>query len=149
MVLPWYLHGRRITSINACAKDTTGKSGVPLLYGNLPAFLQMGRILIHVPSDPSPSIQTNTSTNNRRGKGGKLKPTTSDLPLPPGPDNLLKWAKQFLPQLYAWAGSTDDPFCANGKMANVVEVIWQRVYPGTVLEDADKPVVLKVVSALY
>ena len=53
-----------------------------------------------------------------------------------------------MPQLCAWAGSIGDPFCANKKMVNEIDVLWERVFPDVVLEDADKPVVLKVVRTL-
>jgi len=105
----------------------------------------MGVALIKTSSPSTPM----GNSKNRRGTTRKLNPTTSDLPLPPGPEYQLKWGKVFLPQLYAWAGSTNDPFGANGKMADEVEIIWDRVFPDVVLEDAeDKRVVLKVVRAL-
>jgi hypothetical protein len=33
-------------------------------------------------------------------------------------------------------------------MADEIEAIWERVFPDVVLEDDDKPIVLKVVRAL-
>ena len=33
-------------------------------------------------------------------------------------------------------------------MANEIEAIWERVFPDVILENDDKPVVLKVVRAL-
>ena len=86
--------------------------------------------------------------SNRRGHTRKLYPTTSDLPLPSGSRYHLKWTKEYLPQLYSWAGSINDPFGANGKMAVEVEVIWERTFPDIVLEVADIPTVLRVVRAL-
>jgi len=97
---------------------------------------------------PSPSTHMgNSNTNAGRGRTRKLNPAQKDLPLP-SLGHHSKWGKVFLPQLYAWAGSLDDPFGVNGKMANEVEIIWMRVFPDVVLEEADKPVVIKVVRAL-
>ena len=50
-----------------------------------------------------------------------------------------------MPQLCAWAGSIDDPFSANKKMADEVDNLWERVFPEFPLQDADKPDVLAVV----
>jgi len=96
----------------------------------------------------SPSIRTGDSNpKNGRGCTWKLNPTQKDLPLP-SPEHHAKWGKVFLPQLYAWAGSLDDPFGVNGKMANKVQIIWMRIFPDVALEKVDKPVVIKVVRAL-
>jgi hypothetical protein len=74
----------------------------------------------------------------------KLNLSTLDLPLPPGNDSLLKWTKQFLPQLYMWAGSTGDPFSANKRMAGEIETLWQLIFPSAaVLDEEDKLVVSK------
>jgi hypothetical protein len=72
-----------------------------------------------------------------------------DLPLPSGGEYHSRWGKLLLPQLYAWAGSIEDPFCANGQMGNVLENLWVHVFPNLAsLEEADKQVVFKVVRAL-
>ena len=95
----------------------------------------------------SPSTQTgNSNTNSGRGRTEKLNPTQKDLPLP-RLEHHLRWGKVFLPLLYAWAGLLDDPFGVNGKMANKVEIIWMHVFPDVVLEEVDKPVIIKVVRA--
>jgi hypothetical protein len=86
---------------------------------------------------------SDSEPSNRRGVTRKLNPTTHDLPLPS--EYIPSWGKLLLPQLYAWAGSIDDPFCANSKMDDEIDVLWERVFPDIVLENADKPVVLKVV----
>jgi hypothetical protein len=88
----------------------------------------------------------NSNPNNKRGTTRKLNPTTHDLPLPS--EYLPNWGKILVPQLCAWAGSLDDPFCANKKMNNEIDVLWEHVFPDIILEDADKPVVLKVVRTL-
>jgi hypothetical protein len=88
------------------------------------------------------------NTNNRRGHTHKANPKNLDLPLPPGPEYQSKWTKIYVAQLWAWAGSTGDPFGTNGKMANKVEVIWKHVFPDVILKEEDKPVVLKVVRAI-
>jgi len=89
------------------------------------------------------------NANNKRGRTRKANPTNLDLPLPPGSEYQTKWTKVYVPQLYAWAGSTSDPFGTNGKMAIEVEVIWKRVFPNVALEDEeDKHVVVKVVRAI-
>ena len=59
------------------------------------------------------------------------------------------WGKLFVPQLCAWAGSIDDPFGANSKLNDEIDVLWERVYPDIVLENADKPVVLKHVRTFH
>lgn len=102
-----------------------------------------------MPSGPSPcTTQGNGKTKSRRGTTRKLNLSTLDLPLPPGNDSLLKWTKQFLPQLYAWAGSTSDPFGANKRMAGEIETLWKLIFPSAVLGEEDKLVVFKVVRAL-
>ncbi len=107
----------------------------------------MGMKLVTAPSQAQAGNSDPGTNTGRRGRTRKLNPTTFDLPLPPGPEYLSKWGKTLLPQLYAWAGSIDDPFCANTKMAEEVDVLWERVFPDIVLEEAAKPVVLKVVRA--
>ena len=145
MAFPPYLSAH----ISACANDTTGKSSPNSLYRNLLGFLQMGVRLVNGPSGPSPSsTQGNGKTKNRRGKTRKLNLSTLDLPLPPGNDSLLRWTKQFLPQLYVWAGSTSNPFGANKRMASEIETLWQLMFPSTVLDEEDKLVVFKVVRGL-
>jgi len=116
------------------------------LYRNLLSLLQMGVKFVKTPL-ASPSTQTgNSNTNGGRGRTQKLNPTQKDLPLP-RLEHHLRWGKVFLPLLYAWAGSLNDPFGMNGKMANKVEIIWMHVFPDVVLKEADKPVVIKVVRA--
>ena len=126
-------------------KDATGKTVSYYLDRDLLSVLQMGVEFIKTPS-PSTHMG-NSNTNNGRGCTRKLNPAQKDLPLP-SLEHHLKWGKAFLPQLYAWAGSLSDPFGVNGKMANEVGIIWMRVFPDVVLEDADKPVVIRVVRAL-
>lgn len=100
-----------------------------------------------VSSSHTPPVEGG-NTNNRRGHTHKANPTNLDLPLPPGPEYQSRWTKIYVAQLWAWAGSTGDPFGTNGKMANEVEVIWKRVFPDIVLEEEDKLIVLKVVRAI-
>ena len=108
--------------------------------------LQMGIKLVTMSS--SHTHMGDSNTNNRRVRTRKATPTNLDLPLPPGSEYQTKWTKIYVSQLCAWAGSTGDPFGTNGKMANKIEVIWKRVFPDVVLEEEDKPVVIKVVRAL-
>jgi len=106
------------------------------------------KLVTAVSSSHTQAGNSDLDPGNRRGRTRKLNFTTFDLPLPPGPEYLLKWGKTLLPQLFAWAGSTDDPFCANSKMGDEIVLLWERVFPDIVLEEADKPVVLKVVRTL-
>jgi len=105
----------------------------------------MGMKLIATPA--SSTQMGNSKAKDRRGCTCKLNLTTQDLPLPPDPEYFGKWGKVYLPQLYAWAGSTNDPFGANGKMAGEVEVIWKRVFPDVDVDKMDQYVILKVVRA--
>jgi len=107
----------------------------------------MGVKFVKVPL-ASPSTQMgNSNTNGGRGCTWKLNPTYKDLPLP-SLEHHSRWGKLFLPWLYAWAGLLDDPFSVNGKMANEVEIIWMCIFPDIVLEEVDRPLVIKVVRAL-
>jgi hypothetical protein len=54
-----------------------------------------------------------------------------------------------MPQLYAWAGSTDNPFGANAKMASEVEVIWKHIFPDVDVNEMDQYMVLKVASVIF
>jgi len=105
----------------------------------------MGMKLVAMPA--SSTQMGNSKAKDRRGRTCKLNPTTQDLPLPLDPEYFGKWGKVYLPQLYAWAGSTDDPFGANGKMAGEVKVIWKRVFPDVDIDKMDQYVILKVVRA--
>ena len=99
----------------------------------------------------APALSTqmgNSNATDRRGRTCKLNARTKNLPLPPDPEYFAKWGKVFVPQLYAWAGSTNDPFGANGKMASEVEVIWKRVFPDVDIDETDQYVVLKVVRVI-
>jgi hypothetical protein len=99
---------------------------------------------------PASSTQIgNSNVTDRRGCTHKLNPKTLDLPLPPDPKYFTKWGKVFVPQLYAWARSTNDPFGANAKMASKVEVIWKHVFPDVNIDETDQYVVLKVVSVIF
>jgi hypothetical protein len=104
---------------------------------------------INIVKVPSSSIQIRDRNTNNRGHTRKLNPTQKDLPLPPGPKYLLRWQKTFLPMLYAWAGSTDDPFCTNGVMSDEVWAIWKQTYPEVVLDEDEEDLVLKVVRPLF
>ena len=108
----------------------------------------MGVTLVNTSSTSTP-MGNSDAANNRRGRTRKLNPTAADLPLPPGSKYQMKWSKEYLPQLYAWAGSINDPFGANGQMSDEVDIIWERIFPDIPLEAADKPTVLKVVRALF
>ena len=99
---------------------------------------------------PASSTQMgNSKVTDRRGRTRKLNPKTQNLPLPPDPEYFAKWGKVFVPQLYAWAGSTNDPFGANAKMAGEVEVIWKHVFPDVDIDETDRYVVLKVVRVIF
>ena len=107
----------------------------------------MGMKLVKVSASQT-QMENSNASNNKKGYTHKGTPKNSDLPLPPSTEHQTKWTKTYVPELFAWAGSTDDPFGANGRMADEIEAIWERVFPDVILEDDDKPVVLKVVRAL-
>ena len=101
-----------------------------------------------VPAVSSSHTQVgNSNPSKKRGTTRKLNPTTYDLPLPS--DYIPNWGKFLVPQLCAWAGSMDDPFSANKKMANEVVNLWERVFPEFPLQEADKPDVLAVVRTFH
>lgn len=116
------------------------------MYGNLLTLVQMNMNLVMAPA--LSTQMGNSNATDRRGRTRKLNARTKNLPLPPDPEYFAKWGKVFVPQLYAWAGSTNDPFGANGKMASEVEVIWKRVFPDVDIDETDQYVVLKVVRVI-
>jgi hypothetical protein len=69
-----------------------------------------------------------------------------------GGDYLHQWRTSFIPSLLSWAGAQDDPFGTNCRLAmnlsDEVVNIWERVYPGSKLDDDGKLIVLFVVRPL-
>jgi hypothetical protein len=70
----------------------------------------------------------------------------SDLPFPGG--RTQYWRKNFVPPLIAWAGSQQDPFGTNGKVASEAALIWNRVLPHITLEPKHAEILTGVVRIL-
>ena len=87
----------------------------------------------------------------------KMRYTQADLPFPPVRiiECLYRWRTSFLPCLLSWAGTQEDPFGTNCRLAGVsfseeVVKIWERIYPDIPLDDSDDSmlIVLCVVCPL-
>lgn len=102
-------------------------------------------------SPPSWATGSSGSTDDRKKRPPKPRYTQADLPFPhglSGEEGINRWRSSFIPSLLSWAGAQDDPFGTNCRLEmNPSELvnIWERVYPGSTLDDKGLNVVAFVV----
>lgn len=99
---------------------------------------QMGIQIAKVDSTTKDSDATANRKNGRRQKY-----TILDLPYPPGGKNSENW-KLLNAMVLSWAGAQEDPFSTNSKLDMEIDMLWESVFPGSILDVQGRKRVLVV-----
>jgi hypothetical protein len=83
-----------------------------------------------------------------RKNGRKQKYTTLDLPYPPGGKNSENW-KLLNARVLSWAGAQEDPFSTNSKLDMEIDMLWESVFSGSMLDVQGRKRALVVVRLTF